>query len=92
MDKSLLRKVAILHPSHVMQPYDTLLEMCGFDALYEFTQQLGGLSIYVPLTRKVFSKCLEIEARKEFTGDNYSALAKKYGYADRHMRRILGIY
>ena len=89
MDKELLRKAALLHPTHVMQPFDTLMAMGGFDTVYEFVQQVGGLQLYVPATRTIFAKCLEIEARKEFNGSNSSALAKKYGFTERHFRSLV---
>ena len=89
MDKALLRKVAHLHPGQVMQPFDTLMQTGGFDTLFQFAEQLGGLTIYVPGTRTIFAKCLETEAIKEVTGSNYTALAKKYGFAERHIRRIV---
>jgi len=72
-----------------MQPYDTILGLDGFEAIYTITQQLGGLTVYIPHARKIFARCLEIEARREFKGCNFTSIAKKYGYTDRHMRRIL---
>jgi len=90
MDRELLHKVAQLHPTEVLQPFDTLLQTAGLDAVVEFAQQLEGEQLYVPSVRKIFARCLEIEARKEFTGDNYGHLAKKYGYTGRHIRRLFG--
>jgi len=90
MDKSVLRNAATLHPQEIMQPYDTLLGLVGFDAIYEFTEQLGGLTIYVPHARSIFARCLEHEIRREFTGNNFTNLAKKYGFSERHIRRMFG--
>jgi len=62
----------------------------GFDAIYALCENLGGATIYVPSARKIFSQCLENEAAKEFNGYNYEVLARKYGFSDRHLRRMLG--
>jgi len=90
MNKSLLRQSAILHPAEIMQPYDAIYQAYGFDVVYDFVEHFGGLTIYVPNIRKVFSGCLEQEARKEFNGFNVASLSKKYGYTERHLRRIVG--
>ena len=90
MDKSLLRQAALKHPSEIMQPYDTLLGLEGLDAIFAFAEHLGGMTVYVPNARTIFAKCLEMEAKKEFTGSNFAGLAKKYGYTERHIRRMVG--
>jgi len=61
----------------------------GFDAIYALCENLGGATIYVPSARKIFAGCLEKEALKEFNGYNIDTLAKKYGFSDRHLRRML---
>ena len=89
-DKSLLRDAAMRHPQEILQPYDTLLGLDGFDAICKFTEQLGGLTIYVPNQRSIFIRCLESEVRREFDGNNYMILARKYGFTERHIRRMFG--
>jgi len=90
MNQSVLRKAVLEHPSEIMKPYDVLLELEGFDAICALAEHLGGLTIYVPDQRTIFARCLELAARKEFTGNNFAGLAKKYGFTERHMRRMLG--
>ena len=90
MDKTLIRNAAMLHPSEIMQPYDTLLNLEGFDAIYALADQLGGLTIYMPTIRSIFARCIEREVLHEFNGNNFVNLAKKYGFSERHLRRILG--
>lgn len=90
MDKAVLREVALLHPTEVLQPFDSLMQTGGFDALFEFAEQLGGITLYVSATKTIFARCLEIEVLKAFTGNNYIALAKKYGLTERHIRRMVG--
>ena len=89
--KETMRQAALKHVNEVMAPYDTIMEQGGFDAICAFTEQLGGLTIYVPSARTIFGRCLEIEAQKEYDGKNLIALAKKYGYTERHMRRMVGM-
>jgi len=81
MDKHILRQAAQRHPSSILQPFDAICAIC---------ENLGGATIYVPSARKIFFGCLEKEAAQEFNGYNYKALAKKYGFSDRHLRRMLG--
>jgi len=88
MDKSVLRHAAMLHPLEIMRPYDRIMGLDGFDAIDAFTEHLGGLTVYIPSMRTIFGRCLEAEARKEFKGSNYAALAKKYGFTERHLRRM----
>ena len=90
MDYAILKQAALKHPKEILQPYDTLLGLEGVDAIFALTEQLGGMTVYVPNTRTIFSRCLELEARREFTGQNYAGLARKYGYTERHVRRMLG--
>ena len=90
MNKSTLKNAALNHPLQIMQPYDAMLGLDGIDAILAFAEHLGGMTVYVPNERTIFARCLELEARREFNGHNYAILAKKYGYTERHIRRILG--
>ena len=90
MDKAILREVALKHPAEILQPYDTLLGLEGLDAIFAFTEQLGGMTVYVPRTRTVFARCLELSAMREFNGHNFAGLARKYGFTERHIRKVVG--
>jgi len=89
MDKALLRKIALNHPHDILRPYDMLIGLDGFDAICALSAQVGGFAVYIPATRTIFAKCLEHEARKEYNGRNIAELARRYGYTERHMRRII---
>lgn len=89
MDKNLLRHAALLHPHEIMPPYDEIMKIHGFDAVYEFVDLFGGCTIYVPYARKIFSGCLEEEARREYNGHNMHQLSKKYGFSERWLRDAL---
>jgi len=89
MQKELLKKVAKLHPGDVMYPFDIIQEKLGFDAVCIIAELFGSLTVYVPSLRKIFAQCLWNEARKEFDGENFHELAIKYGFSERHLRRLL---
>ena len=90
--ETLLKTAALAHPQAVMYPYNAIIEKngpAGFDAVYALSQQVGGLTIYVPNARRIFAECLEQEVIKYFTGQNYIALSHRFGYTERHIRRIV---
>jgi len=89
MDKNILRKIVLRHPSAILQPYDALMGLEGFDAIYALCENIGGATIYVPSIRKMFAGCVAKEVMNEFNGYNIDVLAQKYGYSNRHIRRIL---
>ena len=89
MYKQILRQAAQRHPAAILQPYDALMGLEGFDAIYALCENLGGATIYIPSARKIFAGCLEQEAALEFNGYNFDALAKKYGFTGRHLRQVL---
>ena len=88
MEHNLLKAAVMANPNEILQPYDTIMGLEGFDAICKFAEMLGGLTVYVPHARSIFAGCLEAEVRKEFNGKNIIALAKKYGYSERHVRRM----
>lgn len=90
MNKEVLREAALRHPTEIMPPYDAINEQSGFDAVCAFAEHFSGLSIYVPNARTIFAGCLEREIRNGFTGNNFVSLSRKYGYTERHIRRMLG--
>jgi len=73
-----------------MQPYDAIMGLEGFEAVCAFAEHLGGMTVYVPNIRTIFARCLEAEARSEFKGGNFLHLSRKYGFTERHIRRMLG--
>jgi len=90
MNIDTLKIAALRHPTEIMEPYDQIMEQAGFDSVYAFAEHLGGLTIYVPKPKSIFFRCLEMEAIGEYTGKNTKILAQKYGFTERHMRRIVG--
>ena len=92
MNKSILRQAAMRHQSEILHPYDTIINLDGFEAICAIAEYLGGQSVYVPSVRTIFSRCLVEEARKELgvASGSFSSLARKYGFTERHLRRMLG--
>jgi Mor family transcriptional regulator len=91
MDKTTLQRVALLHPSEITQPYDEMVELCGFEAVHAFAEIYGGQTLYVPTMRGIFAGCLTEAARKEFNGYNIKELSRKYGFTARQLSRRLGL-
>jgi Mor family transcriptional regulator len=89
MQNSILRRAAALHPTEVMEPFGTLMEQFGFDAVCSIVDYLGGATVYIPSKRTIFLKCLEKEARKEFEQLTYNKIHRKYGISERQMRRMM---
>jgi len=89
MNKQILRQAAERHPSAILHPFDVLMEQGGFDSLYTLCETLGSTTVYIPSIRRMLMDCLAKEATSEFDGYNYNILAKKYGFSDRHLRRLL---
>ena len=91
MDKNTLRYVAEQHKSGILQPFDVLMEIDnGFEAICTFVEHMGGTTVYVPSARTIFARCIEMELQENFKGGNIASVARKYGYTERHLRRILG--
>ena len=88
----LMQQAALLNPEEVPLPYRKMLGLSGFDAIRAFSEHLGGMTIYVPSTRTIFSHCIAAEAKKEYNGRNLPELAKKYGYTERHVRKMIRHY
>lgn len=89
MNKELLRQAVQRNPAAIKQPYDTIYDTCGFDAVYTFLEHFGGMTIYVPGEKNVFLKCIEQEIKNILTETNIDSLAAKYNYSKRHLRRML---
>ena len=90
MQREFLKKVAKQYPREILEPYDVLMDEFGFDTLCSVVDYLGGATVYIPNKRTIFKGCLEQEALKEFAnGRSTQYLTQKYGFSDRHIRRIV---
>ena len=92
MNKSIMKEAAKNYPGLVLPPYDAIIMHDGFDAVCAFSELLGGASVYVPSCLTIFSASLLAQAKYEFETKNVSlvALARKYGFTERHLRKMIG--
>ncbi|MCL1862052.1 MAG: hypothetical protein FWF78_00610 [Defluviitaleaceae bacterium] len=90
MDKEMLKQVAMLHPDDVFPPFDIVMQRHGFEAVCTVAEQLGGFTVHIPVLRNMFAGCIAKQVNLEFKGGNYAYLSRKYGFSERHLRRMLG--
>ena len=90
MNDTLLRRVANQYRDDILQPYDAIMDLDGFEAICAFSDFFNGSSVYVPTKKTIFQHCLERAAYKEFDGTNFKALSRKYGLCNRTLRRVFG--
>lgn len=93
MNKQLLEKAAKNHPELISPPYDEIIGLDGFNAVYAFSAYFGGAAAYIPTARTIFADCLCAEAKKELeeTDQSFVKLTRKYGFSERYFRkRIYG--
>jgi len=89
LNNEFLKQAALHYPDAIMMPYDIMMKNYGFESVLAMCDSFSGRSIYVPSARTIFSRCIELEAKKEFRGD-VKELSQKFGFTERHMRRMLG--
>jgi len=89
MDERLIREAAMRHRELILPPYGEILDMDGFSSIREFSRIFGGTSIYVPSIRTILGKCIEEEIKFRYNGSNVRELSRKYGYGERHIRKLV---
>jgi len=74
----------------VKSEYPELVAIVGKDKAQSVINILGDMRIYFPtIKRNTLNKIKELII-SEFNGYNHTALAKRFGYSERHIRNILG--
>jgi len=73
----------------VADEYPELIELVGLDKAWKIIEELGGTGdVYFPeLKRNCLNKIKSLII-SECNGYNYSKLADKFGYTERHIRNI----
>ena len=89
MDKKTYVTLVKLHPAEVLEPFDEIIELIGIEPTMTFIDHFQGQQIYVPTMKKVVTGCFIKQAKEEFNGGNYRILCQKYGFSERHLRRLL---
>ena len=76
------------YPGALPWPYDHIMKVHGFDALYDFSLYLGGDTKYVPMPRSLFGNCVAQAIKKEYDGTNARELSITYGYTIKHILNL----
>ena len=89
-----MKNAAARYPERIQEPFDLLYDHDWFGAIFVLAEVTGGGHLYVPSVRKIFSKCLEAAAKDEYANElpenrSQSKLAKKYGFSETQIRRVL---
>jgi Mor family transcriptional regulator len=74
---------------HLPKDYQAVARAIGIENAITLAKHVGGTSIYIPRIHSVLRSVIYRAVRKEFNGTNYNALAQKYGYTERWIRKIV---
>ncbi|MFC4805751.1 Mor transcription activator family protein [Filifactor villosus] len=69
-------------------PYFELAEKFGIEVALEIEQMWRGRQIYFPFLEHVCRENIKEKILEEYNGYNATELAVKYGYSERHIRRL----
>ncbi|PKL15499.1 MAG: DNA-binding protein [Spirochaetae bacterium HGW-Spirochaetae-5] len=74
---------------HLPEALQTLAQSIGMETTLRVIEHLGGMSMYFPKLEHLVRPIRDNNIRKEFTGSNYRALARKYNLTETRMRDII---
>lgn len=83
------KELALMYPNEIIHPLDELIDLVGLDPAFAIVEKFTGTNLYIPAYRKMFQGCLQRHIISEFDGGNYAALARKYGFCERSIRKIV---
>lgn len=84
------RQIRFNKPAEIiLDGHPELIAMFGEEKARKIIAAFHGGKYYFPQLRRNCRGKVIAAIKKEFTGCNYSELAAKYGYTDRHIRRLL---
>jgi len=89
MNKQQLREIVAQYKETLPESVKTLIDILGFDGLYELSGLYGGSLLYIRKQDSLFTNCLELSMLNEFDGSNHIYLGKKYGFATRTVYRLV---
>ncbi|MCL2188466.1 MAG: hypothetical protein FWC16_00595 [Defluviitaleaceae bacterium] len=75
---------------NVNEEYPDLVYRVGEVKALQVINALGDMWVYFPSIRRSAIDCIYQTIKSEFNGYNTAVLAKKHGYSERHIRRIVG--
>ena len=88
MNDLFLENVVVNYSNEIMPPFDSIIDIIGFNSLCELVEKFGGSAIYIPTKKRLFSNCIAKQIQNEFDGGNYRELAIKYNFCERTIRNI----
>lgn len=69
-------------------PYDVIAEELGLEVAFVIEKLFRGQQVYFPSFKKANATRIKEMILEEFDGYNYTKLARKYGFTERHIRSI----
>lgn len=90
MNEPWIREVAAeISAESLPEGYQALAEVIGLENALRAAQCLGGLVYYFPKLDRVLIEKRDALIKKEFNGNNYKELARKYSLSERQIREIV---
>lgn len=77
-----------LKSSHLNGIYKDFAEVLGIKTTLQIYRYYKGLQITFPV-RLLDKSYVEVKIRREYNGKNIKYLARKYGYSERWVRKII---
>jgi Mor family transcriptional regulator len=71
------------------ETYRLIAEKCGLNTALEIAYLFGGVNIYFPKPEQIIQDIRDKRIVKEFDGENYNQLAKKYNLSTSWVREII---
>lgn len=69
-------------------PYYEIAEKFGLEVAVEMEKMFHGRQVYFPFLEHICRERNKEKIIEEFNGYNVTELALKYGYSERHIRRL----
>lgn len=76
-------------PDMLPAPYNRYAEVIGVKEYYNFCEEFGGITIYIPKVESAFKSIIHKKIKEDFNGYNYQKLALKYHLSERTVRTII---
>lgn len=73
----------------VRSEYLDIIEIIGLDPFLQLVQAYGGMQLYIPKEESLQRNARDEEIRANFTGHNFTELAKRYKLTERYVREIV---
>jgi len=82
------QEIAERYADQIMPPFDEIMRVGNFEALFAFLTLYGGNYVHIPKLKTVLRSCIikDLETRQDI---DIKAYAKKYGFSCRWVRKKL---